>query len=160
VHREAFGLHACKAWVDVFAFAVVLRPNQACDFEGRGEVCQHFLPIPGHRASCGFHHERMSLQETATHGERLDDGGALQCSTWPIPGLNVDARTPHDPEVAVIEHPDVHLVVKDKDVRITPEHTRALRLLTWRACCRCSGTRAVVDHATAAIKCEMRPVRR
>jgi len=113
MHREALGLHAPKAWVDVLALAIVPRLDQAFHFEGRGEVRQDLPPIPGHRAAGRLHHERMPLQEAASHRERLDDSGAVHRAARPIPGLNVDAGAPHDPEVAVVEHPDVHLVVED-----------------------------------------------
>jgi len=154
VHREAPRLHASEAWIDVLALAVVPCRDQPLRFEGRGEVGQDLLPIPGRRAAGRLHHERVPPQEAAAHGQRPDDGGALQRAARPIPGLDVDACAPDDPVVAVVEHPDVHLVVEDQDMRIPPEHTRALCFLARGAGCRCSGARAVVNYATPAIMCE------
>jgi len=128
VDTEAPDLQPPEARIDVLAISVISCPDQALHLEARWEFHQDGLPVPGHLTPAGLDGEVVVLHEGTSHCQCLDDRRAAQLAARCIPGLDADTGAPHDPEVAVVQHPDVRLPVEDKDVRVTPQHAAALRL--------------------------------
>mmetsp|Transcript_94761 Transcript_94761/g.238881 ORF Transcript_94761/g.238881 Transcript_94761/m.238881 type:complete len:223 (-) Transcript_94761:81-749(-) len=122
--------HEFQARVDMFALAAESRTDKAIDFKYRREVRQDFLLVPCGTAFARVHSQHVALQEGTTHGHRRDDAGHAR-ATRGVPALDLHALCAHNPEVAMLEHPDLRTAIEHKDMWISPKHAGALLAARW-----------------------------
>mmetsp|Transcript_36847 Transcript_36847/g.111367 ORF Transcript_36847/g.111367 Transcript_36847/m.111367 type:complete len:242 (+) Transcript_36847:444-1169(+) len=126
--------------VHVLPAVVVRGLDEPVHGERRGEGAEDRRPVPCDLTAPGLDNERVALQEGPADGNGLDHRRAARRAVG-VAALDMHAVAAHDPEIALLQHPELGLAVEHIDVRIAPEHARAL--LARRGARRGGGTRFV-----------------